>query len=267
MATETYVFDQRWHRENERLRQMEELFDSSTHAAIESVGIAPGWRCLEVGAGAGSIAAWLADRVGPGGEVLATDVSCDHLGWLHRRNLEVREHDILNDELPEAHFDLVHARLVVEHLGPGALRRLLPPLRPGGWLVVESMDVHLNAVFPYDQPTERAIKGLNQFMSRAGFDNCHGRKLVRKLERVGLEDVAAEGRLRVGKGGGPGSAFLRLTFKSLRPALIEAGDVTEEDLGHALALLDDPDTAFVNPPMIAARGRKPAPPADRGIQG
>ena len=38
-----------------------------------------GWRCLEVAAGTGSVAAWLADQVGPEGEVFATDVDLTHL--------------------------------------------------------------------------------------------------------------------------------------------------------------------------------------------
>jgi len=113
---------------------------------------------LPVGAGAGSVARWLADVVGPGGEVVATDVSTIHLDGFERPNLEVREHDILVDPLPEGRFDLIHARLLVEHLGTDALAG---------------------------------------FMSRSGYDPYFGRKLVHELERVGLADVAAEGRLGV----------------------------------------------------------------------
>jgi SAM-dependent methyltransferase len=253
----TYVFDQRWQQERNRLTQMEDLFDSGTRSVIESLGIAPGWRCLEVGAGAGSIAGWLADRVGPEGHVLATDVSTEYMDWLDKPNLDVRRHDILSDPLPVADFDLVHARLLVEHLGPEALEHMLPPIRPGGWLVVESMDVPLNAVWPDDAPTEHAIAGLGEFMAAAGFDNRHGRKLIHKLELAGLEEITAEGRMRIGHGGSPASAFLRLTLESLRPALLGSGDVPAEVLDHAIAVLNDPGTVFVPPPMIAARGRKP----------
>jgi hypothetical protein len=49
---------------------------------------------------------WLAERVGPQGSVLATDVYTKFLDALDRPHLEVREHDILSDELPKAEFDL-----------------------------------------------------------------------------------------------------------------------------------------------------------------
>jgi hypothetical protein len=66
----------------------------------------------------GSIARWLADRVGPSGEVVATDISTRHLGGLDLPNVEIREHDILTDRLPYGYFDLIHARLLVEPWAP-----------------------------------------------------------------------------------------------------------------------------------------------------
>ena len=42
--------------------------------ALHRLGLGPGWRCLEVGAGSGSVARWLAAKVGPEGSVLATDI-------------------------------------------------------------------------------------------------------------------------------------------------------------------------------------------------
>jgi hypothetical protein len=61
--------------ERDRLRALERWFDPPTWAALEAVGLAPGARCWEVGAGAGSIARRLAAAVGPAGEVIATDGS------------------------------------------------------------------------------------------------------------------------------------------------------------------------------------------------
>jgi hypothetical protein len=51
--------------ENERLRLVEAFADPITARHVEAVGVLPGWRCLEVGAGRGSIARLLAERVGP----------------------------------------------------------------------------------------------------------------------------------------------------------------------------------------------------------
>jgi SAM-dependent methyltransferase len=51
-----------------------DLFNPSTFRRIDALGIRPGWRCWEVGAGGPTVPAWLARRVVPGGYVLATDI-------------------------------------------------------------------------------------------------------------------------------------------------------------------------------------------------
>jgi trans-aconitate methyltransferase len=54
----------------------------------------------------------------------------------------VRLHNIVTDPLPEASFDLIHARLVLVHLPERekVLARLMAALKPGGWLVDEEFD-------------------------------------------------------------------------------------------------------------------------------
>jgi SAM-dependent methyltransferase len=253
----TYALDQDWPQERARLAAMEDLWDPGTKIAIEALGINRGWRCLEVGAGAGSIATWLADRVGRHGEVLATDLTTRHLDGVARSNLEVREHDIVGDPLPEEHFDLAHARLLVEHLGSEVLDRLIAPLRPGGWLVIEDHDWAGFATYPDSDGMRRVIDGVAGHLARSGFDAQYGRRMVHDLRWAGLDDVGAEGRARVFRGASSAAAFLRLTLNSLQSALLEHGDVAGDDLEHAYRRLDDPDAVFVTAAMIAAWGRRP----------
>jgi cyclopropane fatty-acyl-phospholipid synthase-like methyltransferase len=68
----TYVFDPAWQMERDRLRALESLFDGASTRHLVRLGVTAGWRCLEVGCGAGGIARWLARRVGGGGRVVAT---------------------------------------------------------------------------------------------------------------------------------------------------------------------------------------------------
>jgi SAM-dependent methyltransferase len=135
----TYIFDQAWHLERERLRALEDLHDEATFGRLAALGVGAGWRCLEVGGGAGSVARWLADRVGDTGHVLATDLDPRFMETDARGNLEVRRHDLLADPLAEGTYDLVHARAVLEHLPARelALARLVAATRPGGWVVIE----------------------------------------------------------------------------------------------------------------------------------
>jgi ubiquinone/menaquinone biosynthesis C-methylase UbiE len=62
--------------------------DENTRAHLSALGIAAGWRCLEVGAGSGSIARWMAERVGAEGYVLATDIGTR---WIQGNDLSQLE--------------------------------------------------------------------------------------------------------------------------------------------------------------------------------
>ena len=71
----------------QRLDAIATWTDPLTLDRLVQVGVATGWRCAEIGAGTGTIAAWLADRVGPGGAVLATDLDTRWLDALGKPNV------------------------------------------------------------------------------------------------------------------------------------------------------------------------------------
>src|SRR5262249_24306207 len=109
---------------------------------LGTTGIGPGWYCLEVGSGNGAVGAWMADRVGPSGYVLLTDIDprfMERSAYRRPPHMELRRHDIGTDPLPQQAFDLIHARLVLCHVPQRqkALARLVAALKPRGWLVVE----------------------------------------------------------------------------------------------------------------------------------
>ena len=62
---EAYVFDNASVHAVEQHRCLAEFLDPVTTTELAATGVTDGWRCLEVGAGGGSIARWLAGRVAP----------------------------------------------------------------------------------------------------------------------------------------------------------------------------------------------------------
>jgi trans-aconitate methyltransferase len=142
-GTGGYVFDHVWEAERTRLAGLEAAFDAGTRGHLERLGADAGWRCLEVGAGGGTVACWLADRVAPHGAVVATDTETSFLeaAAAQHPGLEVLRHDIAAEDLPTG-FDLVHARWLVHWLPDKrlGLRRMVAALRPGGLLLVEEPD-------------------------------------------------------------------------------------------------------------------------------
>jgi ubiquinone/menaquinone biosynthesis C-methylase UbiE len=132
----SYTFDQAAATERERLGALEDLYDDDSMSRLAALGVGEGWRCLEVGCGAGGVARWLAARVGPTGHVVATDLYPRFMAGEAAPNLDVRRHDIVTDPLEESAYDLVHARAVLEHIPARveALAHMVRAVRPGaGW--------------------------------------------------------------------------------------------------------------------------------------
>ena len=127
----------------ERPGAFERERDAATIRYFEEIGVSSGWRCLEVGGGAGTIAEWLCQQVGTAGHVVVTDLDTRLLEAIDSPNLEVRRHDIVNDDLETDRYDLVHARYVLLHLKEGevVLKKLADSLKPGGWLFIEDPDL------------------------------------------------------------------------------------------------------------------------------
>src|SRR5690606_31823780 len=112
MTHDKYIFDDAsGEPELHRLRLLESVFDENSHKCLLSTGSLEGRSCLEVGAGAGSIAAWMSSQVGPEGEVVAVDSNSRFLRDL-APNVHVIEGDITRAPVPSGHFDLAHARYV-----------------------------------------------------------------------------------------------------------------------------------------------------------
>ena len=105
-AEETYASRTPAALQRERLHALEKALDGGTIKHLDSLGVDRGWRCLEVRAGGGSIAAWLCDRVGSQGTVVAADLDTTVLRQLQRPNLAIHVHDVQRDELPYGEFDL-----------------------------------------------------------------------------------------------------------------------------------------------------------------
>jgi SAM-dependent methyltransferase len=257
----TYGFDAAWERERDRLRMAEALFDPSTIRRLEAIGVGPGWRCVEVGAGAGSIAAWLAERVAPDGHVLATDIDIRFVEGLAGPVHHVRRHDITVDELPVAAFELAHARLVLQHLRERerAVKAMAASLVPGGWLLVEELDfVTSQASYPEGgEDFERVERAVHHLLTATGFQADCGRRLPAMLRAAGLEEVENEGSLAVVEGGSPGALWQRMSFEALTPRLVEARLVTRREVKRAMALLEDPDFSLMMPVLVGCRGRRP----------
>ena len=265
----TYVFDQGWQKERDRLAAIGALHDRDTTQRLADLGVTDGWLCLEVGFGGGSVALWLADRVGSTGRVVATDLDPRYLDGHGRANLEVRKHDIVADPLEDAAFDLACSRNVLEWIPDRqrALDRMVSAVRPGGWVVVEDHDnggIMAQALAHYTDPPEyaplyerivRAIEAaVRDLMPSGGFS--FGGRLPRVLADTGLVNIGAEVHASVVAGGT--SDLTRLVVELAADRLPGTGLVTASDIQSFLALTADPSFFYAPTLLVTAWGQRPA---------
>ncbi len=225
-----YSLDNAWQNARERLALLESLADPSTIRHLERLGVAAGWRCWEAGGGGGSITAWFCQRAGPTGRVVATDLDTRFVDALDYPNLEVRRHDIVVEAPPGDAFDLIHARALLVHLPARemVIDRMVAALRPGGWLLLEEPDYISKIPDPGNDPRAndvfaRVRSAEVRWMAEGGIDERFGRHLYASLLRRGLEEVDAEGRVPMARGGTPLARFYRLTTEQARKCCLDTG--------------------------------------------
>ncbi|MGW3122927.1 class I SAM-dependent methyltransferase [Streptomyces sp. NPDC001107] len=264
-----YLFDNSDAQTSGRFSALETCYDPVSHRQLELTGLAPGWKCLEVGGGGGSLGDWLGERVGPDGEVTITDIDPR---WAQQRpgrppHVRLLKHDIVTDPLPAAHYDLIHARLVLLHLPDRltALDRLVTALRPGGWLLLEEFDCGWTPVLAAPDEAsaalfERVEAALHTQLEKAGADPLWGRRVPGAMARAGLMDLTATTYAESWPGGSPGIDLHRVNIDQTADRL-RADGVTDHELTAFRALLRDPAFVVNSYPLISARGRRPYPEA------
>jgi len=233
--------------EDERLDLLEQIYDPVSRR--RRAFVQPGWRCLEVGAGRGSMATWLADQVGPTGHVVASDIDIRYLSRLDVPNLEVVQHSILDDPLDAlggaGSFDLVCSRLMLFHLKDiqeRAIARMVECLRPGGLLFDE--DCAWGTAAPVD-PAHPRYEGYHQvwrdgdWWTVRGYDKLFGQKLPAIFERCGLEDIRTEASTEVIRGASPWARWWIPTLEVIN-ALGDGDDESRRGVALMAEALADP---------------------------
>ncbi len=212
-----------------QLAALTAALDPYTCASLTDAGVGPGWQVLDAGAGSGTIAAWLADTVGPSGHVTATDLDISRLP-AHDR-ITPLQHDITADPMPDTLFDLIHARLVLIHLPDRekVLRRLAAALKPGGALVLHEFDctwrrpVH-TAPTPEDAALfHEVITAINRLLTTAGARLDWGIAAHQAMTDAGLEQVTTHAYAENFHGGSPWAQLGAINTIQLHDQLLNLG--------------------------------------------
>jgi len=253
-----YVLDHRQEGERQRLALMSRLLDPMHRRYLEELGLRPGARTLEAGCGNGSMSAWLAGRIAPGGRAVAVDLDLS-LVEADAPGLELRRADILAGPVEPGDFDLVTARAVLHHVADAAaaVANLVASARTGGAILLIEPDFLPVSVA---EPAEiRAFwQGWLAWSREQGIDYFIGRRLPAMLARLGLREVRATAETALYNGGSPWAEYWRETIIELRPRLLASGRLDDRSIDTFLARCAEPGWWTQTVAFTAVDGRLPA---------
>ncbi|MFE3068475.1 class I SAM-dependent methyltransferase [Streptomyces sp. NPDC059247] len=245
--------------QTERLASLGGLCDPATTADLARWELPPGADCLEIGAGSGSLALWLADRC-RGGEVTATDTDLRFLAGLRHPALRALRHDVRTEGFPPGSFDLVVARSVLCHLPDRAAltARMASWLRPGGLLYVEDPSFFPAASSP-DPVVRRLGDAVTTALARSlGSDaTAWARSFPAPLRDLGLVEVGMRVHCPTLTSTNAAGRAWALSVADLLPVMVRERVLSEDEGAEALAHLSSPGFVDTAHAMIAMWGVRP----------
>ncbi|MDI2027035.1 class I SAM-dependent methyltransferase [Saccharopolyspora sp. TS4A08] len=254
----TYAFTDEEPRVAEQHRCLAAAYDGITTARLEALGVGDGWRCLDVGAGRGSIARWLAHRVAPTGSVLATDLAPVDIE--PHPNLTAAVHDITTDPLPDEHFDLIAVRMLLQQFPQreALLDKMIRALKPGGWLQVDELDTSYEPVLLAADTAlyEKFLAAKTEHMRSRGGDPEWGREAAAAMRAAGLVEIDPRPHIGSRHAGSPELALQLNHTHHLRAGLLAAG-MTEAELVRVREVMRDPGFRASSSVLHSVQGRKP----------
>lgn len=255
---------ERRHGEIERLDVQGATMAPDCAIMLERIGVAEGWRCLDLGCGPGGITSLLAKRVGASGRVVGLDADPVFVDYARRRapdNVEFVLGNAYEPDLPDGSFDLVHMRFIASTAGrpETLLKQAIRLAKPGGVVAMQEPDMAALNCYPPHPAWERLRAALVGAFASAGADISLGQRLYALVRHAGLSDVQYRPFLVGIRSTDPMANYLPSTVESLRRTIIEKNLMRRDELDAAIAEcrthLKHPDTVFTTYIVAQVWGR------------
>jgi SAM-dependent methyltransferase len=256
--------------EAEEVRLKQQIIDlaADSDAQLEQIGIRTGERVVDLGCGPGGVLHLLGKRVGPTGSVLGIDRSAHFVEQARRfvenhamPQVEVREGDACDTQLPRASFDGVHMRLVLVNVPEPEriIAEMVALVRPGGWIASFEADYLTHLCDPPLPAWTRLLDAYTAYSAAQGIDLFIGRRMHRLFRAAGVTDLRVDAVVHVYPPGHDRRSILRDFIGNVRDRLIDGGFIARADLERDVAALErhlsDPEALVVSHLFFRVSGR------------
>lgn len=256
--------------EMQRLRLQAHVWEPVAEAFLDAIGVAEGWRTLDLGCGAMGILGPLSHRVGSKGRVVGLDRDATQLAAARAyvresglTNVGILEGDAFNTGLPAGGFDLVHARFLFAPVGhdDALLAEMLRLARPGGIIALEEPDASCWNVAPSSEAWTALKTVILSAFRAAGGDFNAGCRTFGMLRTAGLRQVAQRNAVLAITGQHPYKRLPLQFADSLRKKILDSGLMSVERLAAVMsdcaAVAEDPNAVMTSFIVTQVSGQKP----------
>ena len=256
--------------EMQRLRLQAQVWEPSTKEFLDTLGIAPGWRALDLGCGAMGVLEPLSRCVGATGTVVGLDSDATQLAAARAfvdeaelANVSIIEGNAFDTGLPAAYFDFVHVRFLFAPVGRDdvLLTEMLRLLRPGGVIAIQEPDASCWNVAPRNEAWSTLKRVILAAFRAGGGDFDAGCRTFGMLQAAGVQQVSQRNAVLAATGKHPYKRLPMQFAVSLRKRILDGGMMSEEELEACLSETTDvaDDSASVMTTFIVTQvaGRKP----------
>jgi SAM-dependent methyltransferase len=248
-----------------RLDLLAGIMQPATRTLLNSLGIAPGMRALDLGCGGGHVSFELAGLVGVSGSVTGVDLDGTKLELARQdatkanlANVQFLEGNA-RDLIEPQSFDFAYARFLLTHLSDPleVLAVMRESLKPGGIVAVEDIDCSGAFCYPENSHFRRTLELYTGVVRRKGGDPDIGFKLPSLLREAGFNSIRI-GLVQPVHLDGEHKRLVLVTLENIRDAVLAegfagAGDFEATVEGLA-AFTADPTTLVSLPRMFQCWG-------------
>jgi ubiquinone/menaquinone biosynthesis C-methylase UbiE len=255
-------------KEIDRLRFQHTVWGPVTAKFLDRIGVAEGWRALDVGSGPGFVSMDIRKRIGDSGHLTALEPSESFRTWFAKRiaeqnwtNVQIVPGNSFEAELPEAFFDLIFVRWVIGFV-PDHREFLLPlvkALKPGGIIAIQDYIHEGCALFPHGGAWDKFPQMMREWWRSGGGDPYVAAKLPKVMRDLGLTIIDFTPTTLTG---GPDSAVMEWMERYLYSQLsvmVERGIATRTEaeavMSDWMSHRSNPDTIFFSPFVVDLAAR------------